>query len=57
MSYCQNAKNTLVEKYRNLYRGIVEYRKKIEARPMIISGDVEGYQRFYNFLQKCEKIN
>ena len=57
MSYCQNAKNTLVEKYRNLYRGIVEYRKKIEARPMIISGDVEGYQRFYNFLQKREKIN
>ena len=29
MSYCQNAKNTLVEKYRNLYRGIVEYRKRL----------------------------
>ena len=38
---------------------MVEYRKKIKARPIIKSGDAEdskGYQRFHNFLPKSESI-
>ena len=44
----QRAKKILVEKYRNPYHFMVEYREEIKAWP-IISGDAEGYQRFYNF--------
>ena len=50
----QHAKKVLVEKYGDLYHVIVEYRKEIKAWPIIRNGDAEGYQRFYNFLQKCE---
>ena len=49
----QNAKKILLEKYRNPYHVMVEYRKKIMAWPIIRSGNAEGYQRFYNFLRKC----
>ena len=45
-----------MEKYGNPYHVIVEYKKEIKAWPTIRSGDAEGYQRFYNFLQKCESI-
>ena len=51
----QHAKKILVEKYGNPYHVMVEYRNEITAWP-IISGDVEGYQRFYNFLRKFESI-
>ena len=52
----QHAKKILVEKYGNQYHVMVEYRKDIKAWSIIRSGDAEGYQRFYNFLQKCESI-
>ena len=52
----QHAKKILVEKYRSPYYVMVEYRKEIKAWPIIRSGDAEGYQRFYNFLQKCGSI-
>ena len=52
----QYAQKILVEKYGNLYHVMVEYRKDIKAWSIIRSGDAEGYQRFYNFLQKCESI-
>ena len=52
----QHAKKILVEKYGNPYHVMVEYRKEIKAWPIIRSGDAEGYQRFYNFLRKCESI-
>ena len=52
----QHAKKILVEKYGNSYHVMVEYRKEIKAWPIIRSGDVEGYQRFYNFLRKRESI-
>ena len=55
MSY-QHAKKILVEKYGNPYHVMAEYRKEIEAWLIIKSGDGEGYQRLYNFLQKCESI-
>ena len=45
-----------MEKYGNPYHVMVEYKKEIKAWPTIRSGDAEGYQRFYNFLQKCESI-
>ena len=45
-----------MEKYGNPYHVIVEYKKEIKAWPTIRSSDAEGYQRFYNFLQKCESI-
>ena len=46
----QHTKKILVEKYRNPYQVMVEYRKKIKAWLIIKSGEAEGYQRFYNFL-------
>ena len=52
----QHAKKILVEKYGNPYHVMVEYRKEIKTWPIIRSGDAEGYQRFYNFLRKCESI-
>ena len=52
----QHAKKILVGKYGNPYHIKVEYRKEIEAWPIIRSGDAEGYQRFYNFLRKFESI-
>ena len=50
----QHAKKILVEKYGNPYH--VDYRKEIKTWPIIRSGDAEEYQRFYNFLRKCESI-
>ena len=41
----QHAKMILVEKHRNPYHVMVEYKKEIKAWPIIRSGDVEGYQR------------
>ena len=38
------------------YHVMVEYRKEIKVWLIIRSGDAEGYQRFYNFLPKCESI-
>ena len=35
---------------------MVEYRKEMKACLIIRSGDAEVYQRFYNFLRKCESI-
>ena len=32
------------------------YRKEIKSRPQIRNGDGESYQKFYNFLLKCESI-
>ena len=52
----QHTKKILVEKYGNPYHVMVEYRKEIKTWPIIRSGDAEGYQRFYNFLRKCESI-
>lgn len=55
MSY-QHTKKILVEKYRNPYHVMVEYRKEFKVGLMIRSGDARGYQRFYNFLCKCESM-
>ena len=52
----QHPKKMLEEKYRNPYHVMVEYRKETKAWPIIRSGDAKGYQRFYNFLRKCESI-
>ena len=52
----QHTKKMLVEIYGNPYHSMVEYRKEIKAWSIIRTGDVEGYQRFYNFLLKCESI-
>ena len=51
-----HVKKILVEKYGNSYHVVVEYKTEIKAWPTIRSGDAEGYQRFCNFLQKCESI-
>ena len=32
------------------------YRKEIKSWPQIRNGDGESYQKFYNFLLKCESI-
>ena len=32
------------------------YRKEIRAWPKIKSGDADGFQKFFNFLVKCESI-
>ena len=42
MSY-QDAKKILVEKYRNSYQVMLEYRKEIKACPIIRSGNAKGY--------------
>ena len=42
MSY-QHAKKILVEKYRNSYQVMLEYRKEIKACPIIRSGNAKGY--------------
>ena len=52
----QHAKKILVEKYGNPYHVMVEYKTEINTWPIIRSGDAEGYQTFYNSLQKCESI-
>ena len=58
----RNYKEKYWEIVNTLYiRGIpshvmVEYRKETKAWPIIKSGDAEGYQRFYNFLRKCQSI-
>ena len=52
----QHTKKILVEKYGNSYHVMAEYRKEIKTWPIIRSDDAEGYQRFYNFLRKCESI-
>ena len=52
----QHAKKILVEKYGNPHHFMVEYRKEFRDWPIIRNSDAEGYQRFYNLLQKCESI-
>lgn len=42
MSY-QHAKKILVEKYRNSYQVMLEYRKEIKACAIIRSGNAKGY--------------
>ena len=52
----QHVKKILEEKYGSPYHVMVEYRKEFKVGLMIRSGDARGYQRFYNFLCKCESM-
>ena len=52
----KNAKKILDQKYGNPYNIMGVYRKEIKSWPQIRNGDGESYQKFYNFLLKCESI-
>ena len=49
------SKQILHQKYGNPYN-IGVYRKEIKLWPQIRIGDGESYQKFYNFLLKCNSI-
>ena len=52
----KNAKKILDQKYENPYKIRDVYRKEVKSWPQIRNGDGESYQKFYNFLLKCESI-
>ena len=52
----KNAKKMLDQKYGNPYNIMGNYKKEIKSWPQIRNGDGESYQKFYNFLLKCETI-
>ena len=51
-----NAKKLLEQKYGNPYSIMSLYRKEIKAWPQLKDGDGGSFQKFYNFLVKCESI-
>ena len=53
---CKNAKKILYQKYGNPYNTMGVYRKETKSWPQIRNGDGKSYQKFYNFLLKCERI-
>ena len=52
----KNAKKSLDQKYENPYKIRGVYRKGIKSWPQIRNGEGGSYQKFYNFLLKCESI-
>ena len=51
-----NAKKLLQQKYGNPFSIMSMYRKEIKAWPQMKNGDGGSFQKFYNFLVKCESI-
>ena len=51
-----NAKKLLQQRYRNPYRIMSMYRKEIKAWRLLKNSDGGSFQKFYNFLLKCESI-
>ena len=51
-----NAKKMLQQKYGNPCSIMSMYRKGIKAWPQLKNGDGGSFQKFYNFLVKCESI-
>ena len=51
-----NAKKLLQQKYGNPYSIMSMYRKEIKSWPQLKNGDGRSFQKFYNFLVKCENI-
>ena len=43
-------------KYGNPYNIMTMYRKEIKAWPQVKNGDADSFQKFCNFLVKCENI-
>ena len=50
------AKTLLEEHYGNPHRILVAYRKEIKSWAPLKQGDSSAYQKFYNFLIKCNSI-
>ena len=50
------AKILLEEHYGNSYQILVAYSKEIKSWAPLKQGDSFAYQKFYNFLIKCESI-
>ena len=49
---------TLLEKtYGNPHKILSSYRKEIKEWPQIKFGDAKAFQKFYDFLLKCESIS
>ena len=51
-----NAKKLLQQKYGNPYSIMSMYQKEIKTWPKLKNGDGGDFQKFYNFLVKCESI-
>ena len=51
-----NAKELLEQKYGNPYSIMSMYTKEIKAWPLLKNDDGGSFQKFYNFLVKCESI-
>ena len=52
----KNAKVLLERKYGIPYNIMTMYRKEIKAWPEVKNGDADSFQKFCNFLVKCESI-
>ena len=51
-----NDKKLLQQKYGDRYSIMSMYRKEIKTWPQLKNGDGGSFQKFYNFLVKCESI-
>ena len=52
----KNAKALLEKKYGNPYNIMTMHRKEIKIWPHVKNGDADRFQKFCNFLVKCESI-
>ena len=52
----QTARHLLDQRYGNPHTVLASYRKEIKLWPQIKFGDAKGFQKFHNFLIKCQSV-